>query len=165
MILLKNLNEANRSLPPVLIRETKPNWLLPDWYKLKILRRQASLVVPWSSVHLPMQWTEVQSLVWEDPTSLWATKPVCPRACALQQEKPLQWETCTPQLEKTPARQWRRRAAKNSKVACWYRCGSDQMLLGNHPQDHLGCVEYTKVTTFKHYMKQHYNVSCIWYLS
>ena len=29
-------------------------------------------------------------------------KPSCPRACALQQEKPLQWEAGAPQLESSP---------------------------------------------------------------
>ena len=28
----------------------------------------ASLVVQWLRIHLPMQGTQVQSLVWEDPT-------------------------------------------------------------------------------------------------
>ena len=43
---------------------------------------------------LPMQGTWVPSLVWEDPTCLGATMPVCHSlwACALQQEKPPQWE-------------------------------------------------------------------------
>ena len=43
-----------------------------------------------------MQGTQVQSLIWEDPTCHWATKPLChsygacmPRAHALRQEKPL----------------------------------------------------------------------------
>ena len=62
--------------------------------------------------------TGIWSLVWEDPTCLRATQPVrpncwaCaleprnhnywvwkPRACAQQQEKPLQWEAHTPQLQ------------------------------------------------------------------
>ena len=36
-----------------------------------------SLVVQWLRVHLPMQGTQVRSLVLEDPTCLGATKPVC----------------------------------------------------------------------------------------
>ena len=30
------------------------------------------------------------------------TEPICPRVCALQQEKPPQGETHTPQIEKSP---------------------------------------------------------------
>ena len=58
-------------------------------------------------IHLPVQETRIQSLVWEDPTYLretkpethnyWADmlqvlKPTCPRVSALEQEKPLQLE-------------------------------------------------------------------------
>ena len=76
-----------------------------------------------------MQGTQVQALVWEDPTCRGATKPVhhnyrasilepashnywahAPqllmpgrsRACVLQQEKPLQWEARTLQWRVTP---------------------------------------------------------------
>ena len=79
----------------------------------------ASLVAQWLRIHLPMQRTWVWGLVREDPTcrgaaklvhhnywactlepvshNYWARvpqlpKPVRPRACALQQEKPPQWE-------------------------------------------------------------------------
>ena len=74
----------------------------------------ASLVAQWLRVCLPVQGTQVQALVREDPTCCRATKPVrhnyracepqllsphatttearAPRARALQQEKPLQWE-------------------------------------------------------------------------
>ena len=55
------------------------------------------LVVQWVRIHLPTQWTWVQSLVREDPTSLGAAEPcattpeVCvSRARALQQGKPPQ---------------------------------------------------------------------------
>ena len=37
----------------------------------------ASLVVQWLRICLAMQGTLFQSLVWEDPTCLGATKPVC----------------------------------------------------------------------------------------
>ena len=68
-------------------------------------------MVQWVGVHLPVQGTQVQSLVWETSTWRGATKvhisqllePMCSRACkpqllmacapragALQQEKPLQ---------------------------------------------------------------------------
>ena len=75
-----------------------------------------------------MQGAWVPSLVWEDPTSCWTTKPSCrnywnpcalglpgqmspraattealaSRACVPQQEKPLQWEAHAPQLESSP---------------------------------------------------------------
>ena len=63
-----------------------------------------------------MQGTQVWSLVWKDPTSCraakplchsywarapWILEPTCPRACGLQQEKPPQWEARAPQLEKS----------------------------------------------------------------
>ena len=82
-----------------------------------------------------------QSLIWEDPTCLRATKPMCCnywacdleprapqllkpvylRACALQPEKPLKWEAHTPQLEsrpthcnwRKPTQWWRTSTAKN----------------------------------------------------
>ena len=38
--------------------------------------RAASLVVQWVRIHLLTQETQVQSLVWEDPTCRGATKPV-----------------------------------------------------------------------------------------
>ena len=76
-------------------------------YTFKMLWR-ASLVVQWLRIHFAMQGTLVQSLVQEDPTCLGAgeqapvpqlLKPAHPRACALQQEGPLQSEACILQLE------------------------------------------------------------------
>ena len=72
---------------------------------------------------LPMQGTWVWSLVLEDSTWCGTTKPVFHSywVCALQQEKPLQWETHSPQgesshqswkLEKAHMQQWRPRAVK-----------------------------------------------------
>ena len=51
-----------------------------------------------------MQGTQVQSLVQESPTCHGATKCVWhnSRAQAPQQEKPLLWEACAPQLESSP---------------------------------------------------------------
>ena len=40
------------------------------------MRVWTSLVVQWLRIHLPMQWTRVRALVWEDPTCHGATKPV-----------------------------------------------------------------------------------------
>ena len=85
---------------------------------------QASLVTQWLRIRLTMQETRVRALVWENPTCHGATKPVShnywacalepashnywihapqllkpahPRAHALQQEKPPQWEARAPQ--------------------------------------------------------------------
>ena len=46
----------------------------------------ASLVVQWLRIHLSMQGTQVQSLVWEDPTCCGAAKPVRQNywSCALE---------------------------------------------------------------------------------
>ena len=89
----------------------------------------ASLVAQGLGVRLPMQGTRVWALVQEDPTCRRAIKPVhhnywacalesksqllspratttearAPRACAPQQEKPLQWEACAPQWRVAPA--------------------------------------------------------------
>ena len=60
-----------------------------------------SLVVEWIKICLPMQGTQVWSLVWEDLTCHGATKPEShnctethlPRAHALQQQRPPQWDT------------------------------------------------------------------------
>ena len=99
---------------------------------------RTSLVAQGLGIHLPMQETQVRSLVWEDPTCHGASKPVphhsmacgilpasalerrsllrpllspsaattdacLPRADAQKQEKPPQWKSHTPQLEKAYA--------------------------------------------------------------
>ena len=84
----------------------------------------------WLRVHLPVQGTQVQSLVQEDSTGHRAAKPVRhsywalgPRACAPQQKPPqgeahtLQLERgpCSPQLEKILSQQWRTSTAKNKQ--------------------------------------------------
>ena len=38
---------------------------------------RTSLVAQWLRIHLPVQETWVQALVWEDPKCRGATKPVC----------------------------------------------------------------------------------------
>ena len=84
---------------------------------------RASLVAQWLRIHLPMQATWVRALVREDPTCRGATKPMhhnyracalepsshnywarAPRVCALQQDKPPQWEAHTLQWKVAPAR-------------------------------------------------------------
>ena len=46
------------------------------WPLFKIAFFWTSLVVQWLKICLSMQQTQVQSLVWEDPTYLGATKPI-----------------------------------------------------------------------------------------
>ena len=94
----------------------------------------ASLMAQWLRIRLPMQGTHVWALVQEDPTCRRAAKPVhlnywacalepashnywahAPRAHALQQEKPLQWEACSPQLQKAHVQQQRPNTAKKKK--------------------------------------------------
>ena len=68
-------------------------------HKLPVISEWASLVTQWLRIPLPIQGTWVRSLVW-DPTCGGATKQApAPRGCALQQEKPLQREAHTLQLE------------------------------------------------------------------
>ena len=103
---------------PSLSQVKKPHW-------------GVSLAAEWWRVRLPIQETWVQPLLWEDPTGHGATKPVshsywscalepinrnpeptypnykslCTlKACAPQHEKPLQWETHTPQPRVAPTR-------------------------------------------------------------
>ena len=63
-----------------------------------------SLVVRWLRILLPMQGTQVRSLIREDPTCCRATKPMPHNygAPLLQQEKPLQGEACALHLEGSP---------------------------------------------------------------
>ena len=60
--------------------------------------KRASLVVHWLRIHLPMQGTWIQSLVWEDPTCLKTTKPLCHNywACALEPKTQLLSQPTTP---------------------------------------------------------------------
>ena len=85
---------------------------------------QASLVVKWLRIHLPMQRTQVQSLVREDTTHHGATKPMshnywtCEPRAVIRNEKPRQQEAHTPQLETAPAgRNQRKPACSNEDPA------------------------------------------------
>ena len=54
---------------------------LPDfglYYKATVIKTiwWASLVAQWLRICLPMQWTQVRALVWEDPTCHGETRPV-----------------------------------------------------------------------------------------
>ena len=76
----------------------------------KNLECGTSLVAQWMGVHLPVQGTQVWSLVWEDPTCWGATKPTHHnyRACTLESGSQSYWacvlqllthtqQSCTPQ--------------------------------------------------------------------
>ena len=83
-----------------------------------------SLAFQWLRIHQPIQGTQVQSLVQEDPIHHGATKPTCcnyrgrayvPRSCALQQGKPLQWEAHPPQQRAAPAHHNERKPARGKE--------------------------------------------------
>ena len=71
------------------------------WVTLKIYVKGTSLGAQWLRICLPMQGTQVQSLVREDPTCREATNPVCHNywACALEPTSHNYW-ACMPQLPK-----------------------------------------------------------------
>ena len=58
----------------------------PLGWHIKNDLKGTSLVAQWLRIHLPVQGTWIRALVWEDPTCLRATKPVCHNywACALE---------------------------------------------------------------------------------
>ena len=55
---------------------TLENGIFNEKYKAKIKALGTSLVAQWLRIHLPMQGTQVQALVWEDARGHEATKPV-----------------------------------------------------------------------------------------
>ena len=68
---------------------------------IKSIQRGTSLVAQWLRICLPMQGTQVRSLVWEDPTCRGAAKPVHHNywACALEPTSHNYWAR-VPQLLK-----------------------------------------------------------------
>ena len=68
---------------------------------IKTIQQGTSPVAQWLRIHLPMQGTWVQSLVWEDPTWHGATKPMCHNywVCALEPVSHSYWAH-VPQLLK-----------------------------------------------------------------
>ena len=86
----------------------------------------ASLVVQWLGVLRPMQGIQVQSLLWEDPTSLTATTPMyCAyRACVLEPGSLNYW-ALTPQVRKSECLEpvlWNKRSHHSEKPAyCSWR--------------------------------------------
>ena len=87
----------------------------------KKLFSRASLVAQWLGVRLPMQGTWVRVPIREDPTCRGAARPVSHNcwacasgACALQQERPRQWEARAPRWGVAPAcRNWRKPSHRN----------------------------------------------------
>ena len=55
---------------------SKPGNLTQYFTLIKFTHLGDSLVAQWLRVHLPMQGTQIQSLVWENPTGRGAAKPV-----------------------------------------------------------------------------------------
>ena len=72
-------NPFPKPIPLLLSLRYLLSWVscLPFPFHLYIKVMQASLVVQWLRIHLPMQGTWVRALVREDPTRRGATKPVC----------------------------------------------------------------------------------------
>ena len=62
----------------------------------------ASLVGQWLRIRLPMQGTQIESLIKEDPLASGQSEAQVPRAGALQRQKPRQWDACPPQPERSP---------------------------------------------------------------
>ena len=78
-------------------RPVPADWSM--WTQCSCCLEQASLVVQWLRILLPMQGTQVWALVWEDPTCRRATKPVRHNcwACALEPASHKYWAR-VPQL-------------------------------------------------------------------
>ena len=111
------------------------SWIPGEVYIFLEVQERASLVAQWWKVCLPTQETWVQSMVQEDPTCSGATNPrhhnywaACPRARALQQETPLQWETYAPRLERSPTSLNCRKAWAATKT---------QQSKNKHPEEQL----------------------------
>ena len=103
-------------------------------FHIKSHRKRASLFPPRERILLPMQETQVRSLVWEHPAwprtikpvrhNYWACalepgnlqKPKHSKACAPQREKPLQRETRVPQGRLALACRNRRKARAATKT-------------------------------------------------
>ena len=89
-----NLNLPERS---------SQGWFFGFYKEILLIKRLlwTSLVVQWVRIHLPLQGTQVQSLLQEDSSGLGAAGPVCHNCWAHE----TQWE-------KAHAQQWRPGAAK-----------------------------------------------------
>ena len=67
------MNKHSRKNKNIKIKQTENLAVIELEFKTP---SRASLVVQWLRIHLPMQGTRVQALVWEDSTCHGATKPV-----------------------------------------------------------------------------------------
>ena len=113
----KNTRETAQAIKGMHIRKAT------KYLKDVTLKKQcgASLVAQWLGVRLPMQGTRVRVPVREDPTCHRAAGPVSHNywacasgACALQWERPRQWEARAPQWRVAPARRsWRKPSHRN----------------------------------------------------
>ena len=109
--LLQKGNPGQSKFPSSQGTRVSPKGVTIYWERqYRNIVRGTFLVVQWLIIHLPMQGTQVWTLVWEDSICHGVTKPMH------QQEKPLKWEAHTlqlergpgfPQLEKTLSEQWR----------------------------------------------------------
>ena len=93
-----------KHIPPQKIQQSHSCVLTQEKWKFVFTPKPlhgASLVAQWLRIHLPMQGTWVQALVWEDPTYRRATKPMHHNywACALEPVSHNYW-ACVPQLLK-----------------------------------------------------------------
>ena len=93
------------------------SWGVWAWSKVSL---GASLVAQWLRIRLPMQGTQVHSLVREDPTGCGATKPMChnywsPSAAMRNLCNATKSSPRSLQLEKAGAQQRRPNAAKKKK--------------------------------------------------
>ena len=90
---------------------------------LKVHSLGTSLVVQWLRIHLPVQGTQIRSLVQEDPTCRGATKPVRHNywACALEPASHNYWahvpQLLSPHATTTEAHAHRARAPQREATA------------------------------------------------
>ena len=99
----------HESLEQGLVRERSPwgsyvqeGWV---WHEVESNKRRTSQAVHWLRIFLPVQGTlfdlwsgKIQHARGQINLCVKTTESHVPRACALQQEKPLRWETHTAQL-------------------------------------------------------------------
>ena len=103
-----------------------PNWVekilsftVDLWGQERYIR--ASLVAQWLRVCLLRQGTQIRALVWEDPACRGTAGPVSHNywacasgACALQRERPRQWEARAPRWRVAPTcHNWRKPLHRN----------------------------------------------------
>ena len=118
------------------------------WLELEVYILDFS-VVQRLRIHLPMQGTQVGSLVWEDSTCRWATKPACARmlqslgAATTQAHAP--WSLCCATGEATTMRSPRR--AESSLYFSQLEKACDQQQRPSTARNKEKCIK-KKVYTF-----------------